>query len=310
MKIELSIIIVNYRSWDKLKFCLKSILTQKQINLKVIVVDNFSNDNKLDLFKENFKWVEWIISNENLGFAKACNLGATFANSKWILFLNPDTLLVENSLSSLIKYCDNNTQHKIIGIKQLNSKNKPSNSFGLFLDLWTSNGFFRIFSRIFKGQTYKKINSCSISNPDWISGSFILLRKNDFRELNGWNESYWMYFEDMDLCKRAKNLNLKVSLLNNWKCIHFHGGSSRKNKEILIKTKIEVIKSSHIYVNAHISYFKSIIIHFLMIFFKSIELILLTPFSSTKREIFKQCIIYWKKSILSGVWVEKRSINY
>ena len=208
------------------------------------------------------------------------------------------------------KYCDNNTEHKIIGIKQLNSKNKPSNSFGLFLDLWTSNGFFRIFSRIFKGQTYKKINSCSISNPDWISGSFILLRKNDFQELNGWNESYWMYFEDMDLCKRANNLNLKVSLLNNWKCIHFHGGSSRKNKEILIKTKIEVIKSYHIYVNAHISYFKSIIIHFLMIFFKSIELIILTPFSSTKREIFKQCIIYWKKSILSGVWVEKRSINY
>ena len=310
MKIELSIIIVNYRSWDKLKFCLKSILTQKQINLKVIVVDNFSNDNKLDLLKENFKWVEWIISNENLGFAKACNLGATFANSKWILFLNPDTLLIENSLGSLLKYCDNNIEHKIIGIKQLDSKNRPSNSFGLFLNLWTSNGFFRIFSRIFKGQTYKKINSCSISNPDWISGSFILLRKNDFQELNGWKESYWMYFEDMDLCKRAKNLNLKVSLLNNWKCIHFHGGSSRKNKEILIKTKTEVIKSSHIYVNTHISYFKSIIIHFLMIFFKSIELIILTPFSSTKREIFKQCIIYWKKSILSGVWIEKKSINY
>ena len=222
MKIELSIIIVNYRSWDKLKFCLNSILTQKQINLKVIVIDNFSNDNKLNLFKENFQWVEWIKSNENLGFAKACNLGATFANSKWILFLNPDTLFVENSLSSLVKYCDNNTEHKIIGIKQLNSKNKPSNSFGLFLNLWTSNGFFRIFSRIFKGQTYKKINSCSISNPDWISGSFILLRKNDFKELNGWSESYWMYFEDMDLCKRAKNLKLKVSLLNNWKCIHFH----------------------------------------------------------------------------------------
>ena len=305
MKIELSIIIVNYRSWDKLKFCLKSILTQKQINLKVIVVDNFSNDNKLNLFKENFKWVEWIISNENLGFAKACNLGATFANSKWILFLNPDTLLVENSLGSLLKYCDNNIEHKIIGIKQLDSKNRPSNSFGLFLNLWTSNGFFRIFSRIFKGQTYKKINSCSVSSPDWISGSFILLRIKDFQKLNGWNESYWMYFEDMDLCKRARNLNLKISLLNNWKCIHYHGGSSRKNKEILIKTKIEVIKSSHIYVDTHIPYFKSILIHFLMIIFKSIELIILTPFSSIKREIFKQCISYWKKSIIAGRWIEK-----
>jgi len=73
----------------------------------------------------------------------------------------------------------------------------------------------------------------------------------------------------------------------------------------LIKTKVEVIKSSHIYIDTHISYFKSVVIHFLMIFFKSIELIILTPFSSTKREIFVQCILYWKKSIIAGRWIEK-----
>ena len=165
--------------------------------------------------------------------------------------------------------------------------------------------FLEFFLEFLKVRLIKKLIPVSISYPDWISGSFILLRKNDFQKLNGWSESYWMYFEDMDLCKRAKNLNLKVSLLNNWKCIHYHGGSSRKNKEILIKTKVEVIKSSHIYIDTHISYFKSIVIHFLMIFFKSIELIILTPFSSTKREIFYNVFCTGKKVLLQEDWIEK-----
>jgi GT2 family glycosyltransferase len=305
MKVELSIIIVNYRSWDKLKFCLKSILNQEDINLEVIVVDNFSNDNKITEFKKNFKWIKWIENKANLGFAKACNIGSMFTISKWLLFLNPDTLLDTNSLSTLINFCNSNDEHKIIGIKQLNSKNKHTNSFGLFLNMFTINGFFRIFSRFFKGHTYRKMNSNLISYPEWISGSFILLRKNDFKKLNGWNENFWMYYEDMDLCKRAQKLNLKVSLLNNWKCIHFHGESSRKNKEIAIKTKTEVIKSSHIYISTHFSRLESSIIHFIMIFSKLIEFLILSLFSSNKRKIFKLSLLYWSKSVLTGNWIRK-----
>ena len=305
MIIDLTIIIVNYKSWEKLTLCLKSIQNQCHINTQIIVVDNFSNDNKFKDFQNKYKQVNWIENRNNLGFARGCNIGASHAESKWLLFLNPDTILDSNSLFSLIKYSNSNKEHRLIGIKQLNQNGSNTNAYGLFLDIWTITGFLRIFNRIFRGLTYKKMNAEKISFPDWISGSFVLIRKTDFAKLNGWNENYWMYYEDMDLCRRAKRLNLKVSLFNNWKCIHYHGGSSRKNKEILIKTKTEVIKSSHIYINTHISYFKSVIIHFLMIFFKSIELIILTPFSSIKREIFVQCILYWKKSIIAGRWIEK-----
>ena len=223
MIIDLTIIIVNYKSWSKLKNCIKSIQNQSHINTQIIVVDNFSNDNKLKHFQNKYNQVNWIENKNNLGFAKACNIGALKAESKWLLFLNPDTILEKNSLSSLIKYSNSNKEHRLIGIKQLNQYGSNTNAYGLFLNIWTSTGFFRIFNRILKGLTYKKMNSKEISSPDWISGSFVLLRKTDFIKLDGWNEKYWMYYEDMDLCKKAQLLNLKVSLFNNWKCIHFHG---------------------------------------------------------------------------------------
>ena len=108
------------------------------------------------------------------------------------------------SLSSLINIFNSNNEHRLIGIKQLNQNGSNTNAYGLFLDIWTIHGFFRIFNRMFRGLTYKKMNAEEISFPDWISGSFVLLRKTDFEKLNGWNENYWMYYEDMDLCKRAK----------------------------------------------------------------------------------------------------------
>ena len=254
MIIDLTIIIVNYKSWEKLKLCLKSIQNQSQINIQIIVVDNFSNDNRLKDFQNKHKQVNWIENKNNLGFAKACNIGALQAESKWLLFLNPDTILDTNSLSSLITYSNSNNEHRLIGIKQLNQNGSNTNAYGLFLDKWTITGFFRIFNRMLRGLTYEKMNAEEISSPDWISGSFVLLRKIDFLKLDGWNEKYWMYYEDMDLCKRAKHLNLKVSLFNNWKCIHFHGESSRKNKTITIITKTEVIKSSHINIQNHFKY--------------------------------------------------------
>ena len=301
MKNDLSIIIVNYKSWDKLQLCLDSVLNQNQINLQIIIVDNFSNDNRLKDFKIRYKQINWIENKNNLGFAKACNIGATLSESKWLLFLNPDTILDKNSLSSLIKFSNLNKEHRLIGIKQLNNNNN-TNAYGLFLNTWTITGFFRFFYRVFRGLTYEKLNAENISHPDWISGSFVLLRKSDFLILNGWNENYWMYYEDMDLCKRAKDLSLKVSLFNKWKCIHFHGESSRKNRSISVMTKLEVIKSSHIYIQNHFKNLNALSLHLVLVFSKFIDLVLSSFFSSIKREILIECIKYWKKGLLKRNW--------
>ena len=99
---NLSIVIVNYKTWPSLSLCLDSIKKQENILINVIVVDNNSGDHQISDFKIRYDWVKWIESSENLGFAKACNLGASKSNSDWILFLNPDTILDKNSLKQLL----------------------------------------------------------------------------------------------------------------------------------------------------------------------------------------------------------------
>jgi hypothetical protein len=121
---ELSIIIVNYKSWNKLSMCLNSLLKQKEIRYEVIVVDNNSNDEKLLSFRQKYEWVKWIENSKNYGFAKACNIGAANTKSKWHLFLNPDTVIKSQSLNSLIEFCNTNPEHRIIGIKQLDNDKK------------------------------------------------------------------------------------------------------------------------------------------------------------------------------------------
>ena len=298
---ELSIVIVNYKTWDKLAFCLDSILKQIEIEIQVIVVDNNSNDNKFFVFQQKYKWVTWIENSKNYGFAKACNIGIENAKSKWYLFLNPDTILEPKSIHSLINYCNEKTEHRIIGIKQLNENKKNSNSYGLFLNFWSLSGLIRPLIRLKKG-SYKSINSKEIANPDWISGSFIMIRKKDFELINGWDESYWMYYEDMDLCKRAKKINLKVSLLNNWSCIHFHGASSRKNTKIKIITKSEVIVSSHIFLEKHSQKSYKFLIHLILILIQFTELSFQSIFSSNKRKILFNSLKYWSGGLLKNVW--------
>ena len=303
---ELSIVIVNYKTWENLSLCLESILKQSEIEIKVIVVDNNSKDNQISFFKQKYDWVHWIENFENYGFAKACNIGASLIKSKWSLFLNPDTILESNSMSSLIKYCDINSEHRIIGIKQFDQNKNPTNSFGIFLNFWSLSGIMRPLIRIKKG-SYRSMNLQEIASPDWISGSFVLIRKKDFNLLNGWDENYWMYYEDMDLCKRAETFNLKVSLLNNWSCTHFHGGSSRKNNKIKIITKSEVIVSSHIFLEKHSNKSIKYLNHLLLITFQLIELLIAGLFSSSKRKILINSINYWIKGIFQNIWETKRS---
>ena len=301
---NLSIVIVNYKTWSSLGLCLDSIKKQDRIQINTIVVDNNSSDDKISEFTTKYDWVEWIENSENLGFAKANNIGASKTKSHWILFLNPDTILDENVLGPLLNFCKENDSHKLIGIKQLSDNNEHTNSFGFFLSFWTLTGMFRVISRLFRG-SYKFYNNNKISHPDWISGSFILIRRKDFDLLNGWDEDFWMYYEDMDLCKRGKTLELQVTLLNNWKCIHSHGKASRKNKKIKILSKSEVIISSHIYLEKHSNNSIKYLIHLLLIFFQASELFIKSIFSKTYREILKKLLKFWFKGVFKNHWKSK-----
>lgn len=301
LKSDFSIIIVNYRSWEKLDKCLNSIFKQKLLPFSTIVVDNFSNDGKIIIFKKKFKSVNWIENKENVGFSKACNLGYKLVKTKWILFLNPDTYFPEECFSTLLPYCNSNESFHLVAIKQLNKSLKNSYPFGIFPNTLNLFPFIRIIERntIKYKQSKYNLSKVKIGYPDWISGSFILIRKFHFDLLNKWDEDYWMYCEDIELSKKASMNNLNRVLLNSWYCIHTHGGSSRIDSFTKIKSKTEVIISTNKYIMKNFSKKYRLLSSMVYLSNKIIQLIILYPFSKIKREILKSLLSYLiKKSPL------------
>lgn len=290
---SLSIVIVSYRCWKRLDKCLQSIYCQKLDFLEIIVVDNFSNDGELAAFEKSHPQVQFIAQNDNGGFAQACNKGASNAKGNCLLFLNPDTILATASLQNLLEKVQTEPSWKLIGIKQLDDQGKDTYPFGLFLKWWNIWPPIRSLERILKGkaQSKKNLSNTAISFPDWISGSFLLIRKEDFIYIGGWDERFWMYCEDMDLSKRAYTLGWKRVMYNNIQCIHSHGGSSRSNATVKAVTKSAVIISTLKYIQKHFTQpFKSIAIA-TKIFIVAIELLLQAPISKTKRLML---VLLWK----------------
>ncbi len=287
--ISLSIIIVNYRSWKRLSACLHSIEQQGLQDLEVIVVDNFSNDGQGESFAALFPQVKWIMQNINGGFAQACNMGASHASGNWLLFLNPDTILNTPVLNPLLEKAEQQTEWKLIGIRQLNDAGKDTHPHGIFLKWWNVWPPFRSLERLIKGREFSKqyLSTAPVAFPDWISGAFVLIRKNDFQELGGWDERFWMYYEDMDLSKRASDKGWKRVMYNELVCIHSHGGSSRINHDIKALTKSTVIKSAYLYINKYMKGIARWIAVATLYKITILELLLSAPFSTTKRKMIR-----------------------
>ena len=280
----ISIIIVNYKSWEPLENCLNSLLNQKKIKTEIIVVDNNSNDNKILSFKKMYKSVIWIENDSNYGFSKACNIGELKSKFDLLLFLNPDTILDSNCLYKILnKNLDFNLN--VVSIKQLDKKNKNTYAYGEFLSFYTFNGILRFINRIFNKKTKKRLEKLDSFNPDWISGSFVLISKSIFRKVNMWDERFWMYYEDMDLCKKIKKIGVKIIMINTISCYHFHGLSTRTNLETKIKTKTEVLISKIKYVDKHFFGLKKLMLISIIYISILLEHILLSPFSKLKRGV-------------------------
>ncbi|MFN5422725.1 MAG: glycosyltransferase family 2 protein [bacterium] len=283
--ISLSIIIVSYRCWDRLDACLKSIAVQTLTDIEVIVVDNHSNDGRVQQFISMHPQVRFILQDTNPGFAQACNKGASVATNQWLLFLNPDTILPPDTLKLLLAKANDQPTWKLIGIRQFNDHGKDTHPHGLFLKWWNIWPPMRSLERLVKGREFSKyyLSSASVSYPDWISGSFVLIRQDDFQELGGWDERFWMYCEDMDLSKRAAMKGWSRVMYNEISCIHSHGGSSRINHETAAITKSAVIRSTFIYLNKHLHGLGRLIAKATLFKITLLELLISFPFSKKKR---------------------------
>ena len=238
--IDLSIIIVNYNVKDLLENCVNSIFSSvKNLQFEIIIVDNNSYDGSVAHLKKKFSdnsCIKIIENKINLGFGKANNIGAREAKGKYLLILNPDTVLQEDTIEKTLDFYKLNPGMGALSCKLIMPNGKldmacrrsfPTPSVAIYRMLGLSkifpnNGIFGKYNLTYldENQTYE---------VDSICGAFMLMRKDIFDQVKGFDEDYFMYGEDLDICFRIKQAGYKIYYYSGTSVIHFKGESTRKS---------------------------------------------------------------------------------
>lgn len=230
----LSIIIPNFNTKNLLKDCLTSIYQDNSGNFfEIIVVDNASQDRSLSMLKKNFSKVISIRNKTNLGYGRACNQGIKKAKGKYILLLNSDTLVPQDTLKKALSWIKKHPQVDIVGCKLLNIDKSLQPSAGYFPTLLRLALMMLFIDDIPIIKTFTKSYQIRNNNfyeheqeVDWVTGAFLLAPRQAMLRLNGFDQSIFMYAEEVDLCFRAKNKNMKVYYTPSFSIIHYKGKSS------------------------------------------------------------------------------------
>jgi GT2 family glycosyltransferase len=256
--LDLSIIIVNYNVKEFLQNLIHS-LEKASLNItkEIIVVDNASDDGSNEFIKNNFPKIKLIANNKNLGFGKANNLGLKETLGKFILLINPDTIIAEDTLEKMIEFFRINPGAGLAGCKILN----PDGTLQLacrrsFPGPWTSltkvTGLSSLFpqSKIFARYNLTYLDENQSYEVDAISGSFMMMRREVYEKVGGFDEQFFMYGEDLDICYRIQKAGFKVFYVHTTQIIHYKGESTKRSS--LDETKV-FYHAMHLFVKKHFS---------------------------------------------------------
>ena len=236
-KYDLSVVIVNYNVVFFLEQCLNSVFAaSKNLNVQIFVVDNNSVDGSINMLKENFSSVILIENKENVGFSKANNQAIKRANSPYVLLLNPDTVIEEDTFDKCIDFMNSNTDCGGLGLRMLDGKGNflPESKRGFPSP---SVAFYKIFglSYLFpKSQKFGRyhlgfLSEFEVNEVDVLSGAFMLLRTLTLEKVGLLDEQFFMYGEDIDLSYRIKLGGYKNYYFPETKIIHYKGESTKKS---------------------------------------------------------------------------------
>ena len=230
----LSIITVNWNAGHQLLDCINSI--QKfgaPYVTQTIVVDNGSTDGSEKTIQDMLG-VKVILSGENLGFGKACNLGAQHAESEYLLFLNPDAALYSDSLPNALAFMQDpaNVKVGICGVQLLDESGRLSRSCARFPSAFGfmahALGLDRLFPRL--SPAMAEWDHAQTREVDQVIGAFFLVRREVFDVLGGFDERFFVYFEEVDFSRRAHNAGWRSVYLADAKAFHAGGGTSNQVK--------------------------------------------------------------------------------
>ncbi|MEW6407491.1 MAG: glycosyltransferase family 2 protein [Patescibacteria group bacterium] len=256
-KITLSIIIVNWNTHDLLRQCLKSIYQEtKNIDFEIFVVDNNSRDKSVEMVQQEFPQVKLIVNQKNLGFAYANNQAIKRSGGAYILLLNPDTIILENAIEKCIKFLENQRPHYnydhnyftkakkiikkssenelkkkigVLGCKLLNPNKTWQPSCRTFPTLFSQIiillKIHNLFPSLIKKYLMLEIDQNKSYEISQVMGAFFLIKKEVIEKIGLLDKKYWIWFEEVDFCKRAKLAGYKIFYWPSASIIHYKAQS-------------------------------------------------------------------------------------
>jgi GT2 family glycosyltransferase len=229
-----AVCVINYNTRDLLRECLRSVMTENAD--EIVVVDSASTDSTVEMMQAEFPAIPLIALETNIGFGAASNRGIERCRSAHIVLLNADTQMQPGSLQALCEYLKKHPQVAIIGPRLLNPDGTLQTSCfhfptPLHIFLYIS-GLYRWIPRlpILNQRTLQKITNESAKPVPWILGAALAFRRQTFEESGGFDENFFMYFEEVDLCYRLSAQGRQIHFVPEAEIIHVGGGSTIQNR--------------------------------------------------------------------------------
>jgi len=267
---KLSVVIVNYNVRHFLKQCLNSVIkASEDIDTEIFVVDNNSADGSVEMIKKEFPAVKLIANDKNVGFSKANNQAIKQAKGEYILLLNPDTFVKEDTFRLVVEYMDKNPDVGGLGVKMIDGQGDflPESKRGLptpMVAFYKMSGLTKLFpkSKVFARYYLGHLDENEINDVEILSGAFMLLRKKVLDEIGLLDETFFMYGEDIDLSYRVLKAGYRNVYFPDTQIVHYKGESTKRGSLNYVVTFYKAMK---IFVDKHYSsrrnafIFKSII---------------------------------------------------
>jgi GT2 family glycosyltransferase len=254
---KVSVIIINYNTFALTSQCIRSVIVQtRDAAYEIILVDNASTECDADNFLKEFPTLKLIKSNRNGGFAFGNNLGIENASGDFILLLNSDTILQEDSISKTVEYMQQNGEAGVLGCRMIYPNGKIQYSARRFrsiswelLDLFRFIPWLMYYPKRAKRMLGKYFRHDENLECDWVNGAFFLLPRKIIDQLPGkkLDDRFFMYGEDQLWCEQIKKMGNKILFYSGTTIIHINSGSTDLSKQLqlrktMMKHELEIMK--------------------------------------------------------------------
>ena len=291
--LDVSVIIVNYNTSAVLEDCLASVYAKTEgVSYEVIVVDNASSDDSVQMVRRDFPDVVLIEAGENLGFGRANNLGMQRANGKYIFLLNSDTVLLNNAIKIFYQKAERilseNRRLGVLGAILLRSDLQTCHSYGRFITAShelreTLAKYFRFLKDSSNTKPHKVTGELPV---DYVTGADMFMPRSVFKETGGFDDDFFMYCEEVDWQKRMCQLGMERIIVGGPEIIHLEGGSDTKKKNIWSPSRLRNLAMSRkIYRKKHYNKHILPLVRMLLVLLDAPSLILIALLKKEKRYI-------------------------